>query len=126
MKRTRLIAALLAGLFALHLTVAGGVARALQSGDMAGMEMMGTAADAAMPAMDASSSDQAPCPDETPCSMPGMPSGHCPSAISCAVAAIRAPDEAALDLRLPLPESVTPSPLPHTRTSPPELPPPRA
>ena len=113
----------------LHLTVAGGLASALQPGGMAEMGMAQAAPEAAMAMMSAAvevpSSDEAPCPDEAPCSMPGMP-GHCPSATSCTVAISPTTGEIAFDVLLPLPAAVTSSQLPHSRTSSPELPPPRA
>lgn len=128
MKRSRLIAALLASFFALHLTVASGVARALQSGGMADMGMMQMAPDSAMNAMsdagEPPSSDEEPYPDEGPCNIPGMP-GSCPSVASCALAISSVHEEVASDV-LPAPAAVLSSQLPHTRTSPPELPPPRA
>jgi hypothetical protein len=129
MKRSRLVATLLASLFALHLTVAGGLARAFQSDGMAGMDRMQAAPEAAMSmtsvVVGEPPSDEAPCPGELPCSMPGMP-GHCPSALSCALAYSSTSGEVAFDVLLPLTAGVTSPQLPHTRTSPPELPPPRA
>ena len=130
MKRSRLVAALLASFFVLHLTVAGGLARAFQPEGMAGMNMMQAAPEAATgmmmsAAVGAPSSDEEPCSDEAPCSMPGMP-GACPSAISCALVISPPLAETAIDVLLPLPAAVTSSQIPHTRTSPPELPPPRA
>lgn len=111
--------------------VVGGLARALEpSGDMSGMGMMEMASEvsASAAAVDAGSkaSDEAPCPDQAPCDMPGMP-GQCPSASSCVLAVSAPPYAVALHLPAPLQSpAVASSQVPHTRTSPPELPPPRA
>lgn len=129
MKRSRLVATLLASLFVLHLTVAGGLASAFQPGGMAQMNIVQAAPGAATTMVSAvvgaPSSDEAPCPDVAPCSMPGMP-GHCPSASSCALAFSAEAEEITFDVLPPLSAAVTSSQVPHTRTSPPELPPPRA
>lgn len=132
MIRSRLPILLLAGLFLLHLVGAGSSA-AMDMGGNGEMQMMSPAVSTSpagadvVPAADSSSEEEAPCPIDSPCDMPGMPPGcsaalPCPSALSIpahrtefhlvsdpsagvALAALRAP---------------------HTRLSPPEIPPPRA
>ena len=88
--------------------------------EMAPDSAMSAVSDAGEP----SSSDEEPCPDEGPCNIPGMP-GSCPTVASCALAISSIHEEVAFDV-LPAPAAVLSSQLPHTRTSPPELPPPRA
>jgi hypothetical protein len=133
MTRSRLIAALLASLFALHLTVVGGLAGARSSDGMAAMAMSGAAPGEAMDGMaaaadvssseDGPASDQAPCPEDAPCDLPGMP--HCPLVVSCALAVSSPQKDVALGTLLPARAAGASSQLPHTRTSPPELRPPR-
>lgn len=138
MNCSRLVAALLASFFALHLTVVGGLAGALSSDGMAGMAgvaMAHVAPGAGVEEMagadmgeagseDAPASDEAPCPEEAPCDVPGMP-GHCPLVVSCALAVSSVQEDIAFDLLLPARAAALTSQLPHTRTSPPELRPPR-
>jgi hypothetical protein len=130
MKRSRSIAALFASLFVLHLMVVGGLAFAAQpSGDMSGMGMMQMASTAAADGMvvdaEAPVSDEGACPEEAPCDMPGMP-GYCPSVASCAVGISSPLHAVAFDFSTPLESPVVASSqVPHTRTSPPELRPPR-
>lgn len=131
MVRFRPFAALLAGLFALHLMVVGGLAFAIPGAGGA-MAMQESGAEM-MPEMSASedmsdtSSEKAPCSDEAPCQMPGVPSG-CPSALPCP-SAISEP-AGQMSLALSSTHSLRPAATalraPHTRLSPPELPPPRA
>jgi hypothetical protein len=132
MVRFRWFAALLAGLFALHLTVVGGLAFAMPSaGEMQTMAMQESGAP--MPDMAESSeasvpsSGEMPCSDEAPCQMPGMPSG-CPSTLPCP-SAISLPagqtSFALVSIQMLRPAAVAVR-APHTRLSPPELPPPRA
>lgn len=131
MNRSRLISALLASLFALHLTVVGGLAGALSSDGM--MAMRQAVPDAGMSDMvageptteDAPVSDESPCPEEAPCDIPGVP-GHCPLLVACALAFPSTGENATIDLLLPARAAVLSSQLPHTRTSPPERRPPRA
>lgn len=130
MKRNRRFAGLLAGLFALHLAVVGGLAFGVQAADGAQPMAMQESGDS-MPGMtvasQAPSSEDAPCSDEAPCQMPGMPAG-CPSTLPCP-SAISVPDGQA-GFALALTQMSQPAALavraPHTRLSPPELPPPRA
>ena len=130
MKPSAPIAALLASVFALHLGVAVSFARlSPQAGGMQQMAMMQAVPDAAADGASATeaipSSEEAPCPDEGPCNVPGMP-GNCPSVASCAPAISSSFDEVAFNKSLDLEPAVLSSQLPHTPTSPPELPPPRA
>lgn len=132
MKRNRRFAGLLAGLFALHLAVAGGLAFGMQAaGGVQPVAMLGSSD--SMPGMTdssqapASSSEDVPCSDEAPCQMPGMPPG-CPSTLPCP-SAISVPDGqvgfALASTQLSRPTAIAVR-APHTRLSPPELPPPRA
>lgn len=132
MNRSRLISALLASLFALHLTVVGGLAGALSSDGMMAMAMSQAAPEVGMSDMvagepageDAPAPGESPCPEEAPCDIPGVP-GHCPLLVACALAFPSTGENATIDLLLPSRAAVFSSQLPHTRTSPPELRPPR-
>ena len=132
MVRFRPFAALLASLFALHLAVVGGLAFAMPgAGGVQVIAIQGS--DVPMPDMavsaeaPASSSEDMPCSDEPPCQMPGMPSG-CPSTLPCP-SALSVPD-GQTSFALASTQMLRPAAVavraPHTRLSPPELPPPRA
>jgi hypothetical protein len=123
-----LVSRLLAGLLALHLLVAASGA-AMGTGEM---RMMQTPASVASSTADhedperTSSSEGAPCSADMACEMP-MPNG-CPSTLPCAWATplpARLVSVALTALRSPSP-ALAPVWAPHTRLSPPELPPPRA
>jgi hypothetical protein len=132
MARFRRFAGLLSGLFALHLTVGGGLVFAMPSaGEMQTMAMQESGAP--MPDMagsfevSAPSSGGVPCSDEAPCQMPGMPSG-CPSTLPCpsAISLPAGQTSFALVSVQVLRPAGTAVRAPRTRLSPPELPPPRA
>jgi hypothetical protein len=128
MNRSRRFAALLASLFLLHLVMAAGGIMSVAT-DAAAAQNAGTAVTdlAAAPAADATSSqEEMPCSDEAPCHVPGAPSS-CPSAVPCASAVMSSAQPV---IALVSPSLLRPTAVvlraPHTRLSPPELPPPRA
>lgn len=130
MERSRRFAGLLAGLFALHLMVVGGLAFGMPGAG--GMQAM-AAQDPGVSMPDLATSSEAPasegmpCSEDAPCEIPGMPGG-CPSASPCP-SAVSVPN-GQMSLVLASSQILRPAAVaaraPHTRLSPPELPPPRA
>ena len=130
---TRRFTALLGGIIALHLTVAGGFAL-----PMSGIDARGAAVTvdsgvlesaAAEPRLDTTgaSAEARSCQDAANCHMPELPGG-CPPASPCP-SGISAP-AGLISWVMAAPRTLQPAVealrVPHTRLSPPELPPPRS
>lgn len=97
-----------------------------------GMQMIGQRSDSGITtdvvaSVTPAGGEEDPCPGGAPCEMPGTPVG-CPVAFSCASAVPMPGDQLGLDLFAAPSERLIVSAVrePHTRLSPPELPPPRA